>query len=415
MTLADPIATPPRRIGIIVDLPSTDGRWHKEIQRAEGDGSGSPVGGTETILTVVRAEVVRWTDVGQFEPLDTAKTYVYRYRIVRVGASDGTWSDWGDEKEPADLAGQRSPRLDARGMFRGDPDNAGSSGDVIAELLRRLRGDGHLAEGARIDLGGVLFNLTRGRQDGSAPDGDGGTNNATVTFPTAYPSTPKVTVFGSGGLGYHATLGSSATQYRVMKPDTLDNQGFEMVGVLQDRSSISVQTDTFPAGTLTTQGDALSLAGQTEGQNGGSGLTSDAVDDSYSTEYNATISLTDGGSSGTFTNSTLQVTVAVDKWDSDDAVWQETDSIGYFLSASEGGTDSINKNDIIEFTDSGVVSGDDVRVRIKDVTESCGSSGCSSSVSVDPVETTYNVATVTEESMSPNAEKLSWAARQETS
>lgn len=123
-------------MGIEVDFPTASPLWNKEIQRAEGDGSGGPVAGTPVIIDTIPAEQETYRDVGAIEPLDSSKTYIYRYRLTRVGAADGTWSDWSKEMKPTLLSGA------ARAAPAGEQVQPQVSGDVeVDQTVPEMQAD----------------------------------------------------------------------------------------------------------------------------------------------------------------------------------------------------------------------------------------------------------------------------------
>lgn len=136
--MADTEASGPRpKWGVQVNLPASSPIFSKKIQRAEGDGTGSPSTGTKVVLTVVPGRKTRWVDDGSIKALDGSKDYIYRYRFIRPGAQDGSWSNWTDEKSPSDLRGQ---------VGQVDTITSGSEGGVTVKPTTSDPGEGSSSE-----------------------------------------------------------------------------------------------------------------------------------------------------------------------------------------------------------------------------------------------------------------------------
>lgn len=389
-----------QRRGVVVEMPTTSPHWNKQVQRAEDDGTGSPATGTETILETIPGSRTRYVDTGAQESFTAGTDYIYRYRFTRIGASDGSWSGWTAAQTPSDLSGQSSPPKDARALERGDSDNAGTERDLLADILKYVLGSGHLNDNARQNTGGEIRQLARGVLTGQHADGS--SVDFTQAVPGGFADVPTVIIMPGG----RTQRNVSGDLFMLQKASGLNELGFTMRAYLQEPGTTTAEDDDFPAGTLTQDGDALSLAGQTEGQDGGSGLTATDKDGTYTVRVSGSATAASGGN---FVS--VQVTMTVQSWDGDlsSPAWEDERQVTRTASADNNNQSTNNFSEEIEFTNGDIGSGDDIRVIVSIAI--LGDDEGSSSASVDPNDVQYTSSgSATDHSMSPNGETVRWWA-----
>lgn len=292
-------------------------------------------------------------------PLDDTTRYIGAQHEVE-GASPSAWTDSVSAKPAVLYASMQGREIDGRVVLA-----LNASGALVSVI----------GEGVGSDNGSEVLPLARGYESGSHADG------ATVLFNRTFDGPPMVVL--TGGKTVDGT-------YPDREAEDLSAAGFTMRAKNRTVSSLTPQTDTFAAGTATDVGETVECNLDPGGAVGGS----------YTVQYDLSIDYSLGGGA-----ESLNVSVAIDT--NDGGGWTERATRGYFM---PGGNSGSWNNETVGITVSGLGLNDDVRVRIKNIIQTGGSSIYS--VTLDPDQVDYQTdAGGSEVSATPDSgEKVRWQA-----
>lgn len=369
------------RRGIVVEFPTTSPHWNKQVQRAEDDGSGSPVGGTETILETIPGSRTRYADDGAQARFIAGTSYIYRYRFVRVGASDGDWSDWTDPKEPDDLSGQNVPPKDARAIERGDSDNAGSNLDRLADILQNLVNTGQaITEFRRQQTNGTERIMPKQAiPKNNQSDGDG-ISYSMDAAPQWAPS--------RHGISYHSELGDVNQAQRYLLEDVTAT-GATVRAIIQDVGATTTHNHDF----LNSPEDPINALNESQLTEAITNLP--ALNDEFTVRFKWTI-FNNGDDSAPFS-----LTVKI--YSVDDSTGTETERDEARIQSTIAGNSSDNGTEERTFTAPDMTDGGNDQFRVE-VTAFTGPNGTFEVEGLDSAEDpnpgeTHETATTTERDM----------------
>jgi len=255
-----------------------------------------------------------------------------------------------------------------------------STDDIsVVNKIARLASSGALDETASVEVSGTLRKIARGIILGTAKDGDA--VDFTTVISGGFGSTPAV-LFGPPPYTYHPSIGSGAKHWLVAEPENLDELGFDMLLEFQDRTSTTGRQDNFPSGTINSNGGTIALGG----------LSFTAVDGKYTTYFSGNVYAQ--GGPGEFDLTTCTAVVEIQSKVGSGS-WVTKGSKSYQVTANgNSATNSDSFSDSIQFTQTALGAGDDIRVKLTWSLSGPGSSVGSGSADCDPNHTNYTSASV---------------------